>query len=120
MPEAGGAAITDARHQALQSRDPRQEHFAFYQTRRRELEQDTRPLRTEPRPAIQPPDQAEALAGIMKIAIAIALLNLASMIPMRIARVVVLQARGIVQPELLGHIGHDSGWHVGRIGQKGP
>jgi hypothetical protein len=55
----------------------------------------------------------------MKIAIAIALLNLGGMIPMRIARVVVRETRGVVDAELLGHIGHHCGWHVGGIGQKG-
>ena len=120
MPQSGSGAITDASDKALQRRDTREEYFAFDQTRGREIEQDTGPLRTEPRPAIQPPDQAEALAGITKIAIVIDLLNLDGMIPMGIARVVVLQTRGVVQTELIGHIGHYIGRHLCRIGKKGP
>src|SRR5438045_6249449 len=116
MPQAGRTAITHARDEALQGRDPGEEHFVFHQTRRREIEQDTGPLRTEPRAAIQPSDEAEALTGIMKLAIAIALLNRARMIPMRIARVVVLETCGVIKAKLLGHIGHDDGWHVGWIG----
>jgi hypothetical protein len=120
MPQSSSGAVTDASHEALQRRDTREENFASDQTSGGEIEQDTGPLRTEPSPAIQPPEQAEDLAGIMKIAIAIGLLNLGGMIPMGIARVVVLQARGVVQAKLIGHIGHYIGRHLCRIGKKGP
>jgi hypothetical protein len=47
-------------------------------------------------------------------------LNLDGMIPMGIARVVVLQTRWVVQTELIGHLGHDMGRHLCRMGKKGP
>jgi hypothetical protein len=119
-PQSGSGAVTDASHEALQRRDTREEHCAFDQTSGREIEQDPGPLRTEPRPAMQPPEQAETLAGVMKIAIAIGLLNLGGMIPMGIARVVVLQTCGVVQAELSGHLGDHSGRHLGGMGKKSP
>jgi hypothetical protein len=93
---------------------------AFDHTSGRELDQDTGPLRTEPRPAIQPPEQAEDLAGLRNITRALGLLNLGGMIPMGIARVGVLQARGGVQAQRIGHRGHDMGRHLWRMGQTGP
>jgi hypothetical protein len=82
---------------ALQRRHPGQEHFSFDQTRRGQTAQDTEPLRTEPGAAKKPPDQTKHLAGIMKIAITTDLLNLSGMIPVGIARVVVLQTCGVLQ-----------------------
>src|SRR2546429_5070555 len=55
----------------------------------------------------------------MKSAIARVLLNLGGMIPRRIARVVVRAPRGGVAAALLGHIGHNGGWHGGWMGQNG-
>jgi hypothetical protein len=118
-PQSGSGAVTEASHEALPRRDTREENVAFDHTRGREIAQDPGPFRTEPRPAIQPPEQAEDLAGIMNITIAIGLWKLGGMIPMGIARGVVLQARGVVQAKLMGHRGHDRGRHVWRIGKKG-
>ncbi|SRR5712692_8607127 len=105
---------------SLQRGHAGQQDLALDQLGSGEIKEDAGPFRTEPGACVEPPHQSKHLVRVLKLPVAICLLNLGGMVPMGVACVVVGQAGCILNPQLMGHVDHDGLRDNPGIRQKGP
>lgn len=100
-PKPCGGSLPDPRYESFHDGYAGKQHLALDETSGGVVGEDTGSLGTQSGPGVEPPHQTEYLVWIAKIAVAIGLLDLCGMVPMRLRSVVTSQTTRVLDVELM-------------------
>jgi hypothetical protein len=118
-PEPQRRPVADARDESGQGGDAGEQRLLLDQASRGQVEQDARPLGTEPGPRVQPAHQPEVPGLVGELTVAVALADLRRVVPARVAAPVRRQIGRGRHLELRRHVRNDISGYIGWVGQEG-